>query len=114
MTLTLPPESWGPAVRLFAEVVLAPRLSAIEIERGIVREEILEDLDDEGRQIDADNLVRQLVYGSHPLGFSITGSLAQLERFDRAMLRRHHARHYTAANAVLCFAGPMSPRECFR
>ena len=31
--------------------------SAIEIERGIVREEILEDLDDEGRQIDADNLV---------------------------------------------------------
>jgi predicted Zn-dependent peptidase len=114
MNLTLPPESLGPATQLFAEVVKTPRLSAIETERGIVREEILEDLDDEGRQIDADNLVRELVYGPHPLGYSITGSLQQLERFDRAMLRRHHARHYTAANAVLCFAGAVSPRECLR
>src|SRR2546423_8389669 len=114
MTLTLPPESWGPAVRLFAEVVLAPRLSAIEIERGIVKEEILEDLDDEGRQIDTDNLVRELVYGDHPLGFTITGSLAQLARFDRSMLRRHHARHYTAENAVLSFAGAVDADHCFR
>ena len=82
--------------------------------RGIVREEILEDLDEEGRQIDADNLVRELVYGSHPLGFTITGSLAQLDRFDRPMLRRHHARHYTANNAVLCFAGAVDPDSCFR
>ncbi|HEX9295542.1 MAG TPA: pitrilysin family protein [Polyangiaceae bacterium] len=113
MNLTLPPESLAEAVALFAEVVKEPRFSAIEIERGIVREEILEDLDDEGREIDADNLVRQLVYGAHPLGFTITGSLAQLSRFDRPMLRRHHARHYTAKNAVICFAGAVTPRRCF-
>jgi len=114
MNLNLPPESLSAAIRLFADVVLAPRLSAIEIERGIVREEILEDLDDEGRQIDADNLVRELVYGAHPLGFTITGSLAQLVRFDRPMLRRHHARHYTTENAVLSFAGAVKPDPCFR
>ncbi|HKQ71590.1 MAG TPA: pitrilysin family protein, partial [Polyangiaceae bacterium] len=114
MNLTLPPESVGKAIALFAEVVDEPRFSAIEIERGIVREEILEDLDDEGRQIDADNLVRELVYGTHPLGFTITGSLAQLARFDRRMLRRHHARHYTAKNAVLCFGGAIDPDDCFR
>jgi predicted Zn-dependent peptidase len=114
MNLAMPPDSLGAAFATFAEVVKAPRFSAIEIERGIVREEILEDLDEEGRQIDADNLVRDLVYGSHPLGFTITGSLAQLDRFDRAMLRRHHARHYTANNAVLCFAGAVDEDRCFR
>jgi predicted Zn-dependent peptidase len=114
MNLTLPPESLAEAVGLFAEVVRRPRFSAIETERGIVREEILEDLDDGGHQIDADNIVRELVFGSHPLGFSITGSLDQLRRFDRPMLRRHHARHYTAKNAVLCFAGSVRAAACFR
>jgi predicted Zn-dependent peptidase len=114
MNMALPPESLADATAVFAEVVKAPRFSAIETERGIVREEILEDLDDEGRQIDADNLVRELLYGSHSLGFSITGSLAQLERLNRPMLRRHHARHYTAENAVLCFAGAAQPKSCFR
>ena len=93
MSLSLPPESLPRATAIFAEVVAKPRFSAIEIERGIVREEILEDLDEEGRQIDADNLVRELVYGTHPLGFTITGSLEHLAKFDRAMLRKHHARH---------------------
>jgi predicted Zn-dependent peptidase len=114
MSLSLPPESLARATAIFAEVVEEPRFSAIEIERGIVREEILEDLDEDGRQIDADNLVRELVYGTHPLGFTITGSLDQLARFDRAMLRRHHARHYTAENAVLCFSGAVRPEACLR
>jgi len=114
MNLTMPPQSLEKATALFAEVVREPRFSSIEIERGIVREEILEDLDDEGRQIDADNLVRELIYGGHPLGFTITGSLDQLARFDRSMLRRHHVRHYAAENAVLCFAGAIKPEVCFR
>jgi predicted Zn-dependent peptidase len=114
MNLTLPPDSLEDATALFAEVVREPRFSAIEIERGIVREEILEDLDDERRQVDADNLVRELVYGPHPLGFTITGSLDQLSRFDRSMLKRHHLRHYSAANAVLCFSGAVRPAACFR
>ncbi len=114
MNLSMPPDSLGAAFATFAEVVKAPRFSAIETERGIVREEILEDLDEDGRQIDADNLIRELVYGAHPLGFTITGSLAQLDRFDRGLLRRHHARHYTASNAVLCFAGAVDPDRCFR
>jgi predicted Zn-dependent peptidase len=114
MNLTMPPDSLAKATALFAEVVQAPRFSSIETERGIVREEILEDLDDEGRQIDADNLVRELVYGDHPLGFTITGSLDQLARFDRPMLKRHHLRHYAAENAVLCFGGAVRADACFR
>jgi predicted Zn-dependent peptidase len=104
-SLTLPPESLDEACALFGEVLSQPAFLDIDIERGIVLEEILEDLDDEGRQVDADNLSRALIYGDHPLGFTITGSDVQVGRFDSAMLRRHHARHYTTDNAVLVFSG---------
>jgi predicted Zn-dependent peptidase len=103
--LTLPPETLDEACALFGEVLACPAFLDIDIERGIVLEEILEDLDDEGRQVDADNLTRELIYGSHPLGFTITGSEAHVRSFDEPTLRRTHARHYTADNAILAFAG---------
>jgi len=105
MTVSVPPTNLLRVLSLLGEVAVAPRFSDIEVERGIVREEILEDLDDEGRDIDADNLARALIYGDHPLGFTITGGIEALGRFDERMLRAHHGRHYTGENAVLCVAG---------
>jgi predicted Zn-dependent peptidase len=115
MSVSVPPVSLEPVLSLLGEVTTAPRFSAIEVERGIVREEILEDLDDDGRDIDADNNARALMYERHPLGYTITGGIDAIERFDEAMLRAHHARHYTAANAVLCLAGRIGdPDACLR
>lgn len=115
MSVSVPPVSLPRVLELLGEVTAAPRFSSIEVERGIVREEILEDLDDDGRDIDADNNVRALMYDKHPLGFTITGELDAIDRFDEPMLRAHHARHYTAANAVLCVAGRIGdPDACMR
>jgi predicted Zn-dependent peptidase len=108
-SLTLPPESLDDACGLFGEVVSQPAFLDIDIERGIVLEEILEDLDDEGRQVDADNLSRALIYRDHPLGFTITGSESHVRSFDEESLRAWHARHYTTGNTVLVFAGPVEP-----
>lgn len=105
MTVSVPPKNLARVLDLLGEVTLAPRFGEIEVERGIVREEILEDKDDDGREIDGDNLSRALLYGKHPLGFTITGGVENLDRFDEPLLRAHHARHYTTANAVLCLAG---------
>jgi predicted Zn-dependent peptidase len=105
MSVAVPPANLQPVLALLAEVTVAPRFTEIEVERGIVREEILEDLDDDGRDVDADNIARALMYDKHPLGFTITGGLDQLARFDEPLLRAHHARHYTGENAVLCVAG---------
>ncbi|WP_437785031.1 M16 family metallopeptidase [Sorangium sp. So ce1097] len=114
MSISVPPANLDPVLALLGEVATSPRFTAIEVERGIVREEILEDLDDEGRDIDADNNARALMYERHPLGFTITGGIDALDRFDEPMLRAHHARHYTAANAVLCVAGRFDPDACAR
>ena len=104
-SLTLPPESLDAATGLFGEVLARPAFLDIGIEQGIVCEEILEDLDDEGRQVDADNLSRALIYPSHPLGYTITGTEERVRSFDEPGLRAHHARHYTASSSVLAFSG---------
>jgi predicted Zn-dependent peptidase len=112
-SLTLPPESVAEACALFGEVLSQPAFLDMDIEKGIVIEEILEDLDDEGRQVDADNLSRALIYGDHPLGFTITGSEAQVRSFDETALRRWHDRHYSADNSVLVFAGAVDAEATF-
>lgn len=110
-SVTLPSETLADSTSLFADVLMTPTFADIEIEKEIVCEEILEDLDDEGRMIDADNLSRQLIYGDHPLGYTITGDEDQVRSFDREMLTTHHARHYNAANSVLAFSGAVDPDE---
>ncbi len=112
-SVTLPSESLREATLLFGEVLRDPTFADIEIEKEIVCEEILEDLDDEGRQIDADNLSRELIYPSHPLGYTITGDEKRVRSFDLPMLRDHHAKHYTAASSVLAFSGKVDFDEAF-
>jgi predicted Zn-dependent peptidase len=113
-SVTLPQESVEAACRLFGEVLTDPGFFDIEMEKGIVCEEILEDLDDEGRQVDADNLCRALLYPSHPLGFTITGDADRVRSFDEEMLRTHHARHYNVANTVLAFSGNVTSESARR
>ena len=100
-----PPSSLAASMALLGEVVAAPRLGEIDVERRIVREEILDDLDETGRQVDPDNVVRALMFGDHPLGFPITGPLEALERFEEGMLRAHLDRYWVAENSVLAIAG---------
>jgi predicted Zn-dependent peptidase len=113
-SLTLPPESLDAASGLFGEVLSEPAFLDIDIERGIVIEEILEDLDDEGRQVDADNLSRALIYKDHALGFTITGTEEHVRSFDEARLRACHRRHYTTDNAVLVFSGAVDEELALR
>jgi predicted Zn-dependent peptidase len=108
-SLVLPPESLDEACALFGEVLSQPAFLDIDVERGIVAEEILEDLDDEGRQIDADNVSRALIYGDHPLGYTITGTEQHVRSFTEDMLRRWHRQHYTSDNAALVFSGRVDP-----
>jgi predicted Zn-dependent peptidase len=110
-SVTAPGESVAETSRLFGDVLARPTFNDIEIEKAIVCEEILEDLDDEGRQVDADNLSRELIYPTHPLGYTITGDEKRVRSFDLPMLRAHHARHYNAANSVLAFSGAVDPDE---
>lgn len=113
-SLTLPPENVVEGVSLLAEVLQSPRLVDLKTEKQIIREEILEDLNEDGEQIDVDNVSRELLYPSHPLGFSIPGPLDNLKRFETEHLRNHHGTHYTARNSLICVAGAFDSDEVAR
>jgi len=108
--VTVPPRALTDVVELLGEVCREPIFDAIDVERGIVREEILESLDARGRRTAPDDLLRELAFPRHALGYPITGTLDTLASFDRGALRRCHRRHYTS-HAVVTVAGNFSRRE---
>lgn len=111
LSLSLPASQLEEGLSRLAEIVAAPVFADFEVEKKILREELLDDLDDEGRDIDIDNFARKQIFGAHPLGQSITGPLENVMRFSIDDLRRHHQRHYTARNAALAIAGAFSADE---
>jgi predicted Zn-dependent peptidase len=109
MAVAVPPRSLAEVLPLFAEVYQRPIFSGIDIEKAIIREEQLEGVDEDGRRIDADELIREQCFADHALGRPIVGTRERLDGFDRAALERHHAGLYVGANTVLCVAGPVDP-----
>lgn len=107
--MTVPPSSTAAAARLLAECCLEPLMTGLDVEREVIREEILDTLDVDGADLDLDVLSRRVLWPNHPMGRSITGPLHNLDRFTEAQARRHHARTFVALNGVLIIAGPGEP-----
>lgn len=105
--VTLPADALEPALAALAGLVDAPLFLGLDVEKKIVREEILEGLDEDGRMIDADDLLHRAVFGAHPLGHPLAGTEANLDRFTAADLEGWHRRHHGARNMVLSVAGPV-------
>lgn len=106
---TVPPEHAEQAVRVLGDMLSAPTFQDLEIERRILREELLDGLDEHGANIDPGDAARRLVFAPHALGMPIAGTLENLERFGVEDLRRHLRRHYGARNLVLCASGDVDP-----
>lgn len=105
--LGVPPEAVTEGCRLLGSLLTQPAFSQLEVEKSIVREEVLEDLDEKLRLANPDLLFRRMVFGKHPLGQPLTGTLRNLERFTLAHLRQHLARHYRAGNMVVAVCSPL-------
>jgi predicted Zn-dependent peptidase len=114
IAISCPPESFEATLALFSRVYTEPLLDGIDVERGIIREEILEDLDEDGRLVDDYALLRSTAFPGHPLGYPVVGSVRQIERLDVPDLRKHHERHYVGAGTVIAVAGPIDPDDVVR
>ncbi len=92
---------------ILGDMIRRPLLREMDVEREIILEEILDEVDGDGRDIDADNLSKRLAFGTHPLGFKIAGTPEIIRSLREEDVRAHHARFYVGANLVLCVAGPV-------
>jgi len=79
----------------------------MEVERRILREEILEGLDNQGRSIDIDNISHRVIFGDKGLGLPIEGTLKNLERMTVSQLEKHREEYLVGTNGVISIAGPM-------
>jgi predicted Zn-dependent peptidase len=109
---TVHPQFVGEATEILASMFRAPRFLDIDVERSIILEEVLDALDERGREIDLDTISHQEAFPEHALGQSIDGPRKNLKRFSRADLQAHRRRFYGARNMVVCFSGRIDPEAC--
>jgi predicted Zn-dependent peptidase len=105
------PGELGTGLAILGELLRRPLLREMDVEREVILEEILDEVDADGRDIDPDNLSKRLAFGRHPLGFKIAGTPEIVRRLSEREVRAHHARFYTGSNLVLSVAGPVRPSE---
>lgn len=103
----LHPERIAEGAALFASMLRRPLLSDLEIERRIILEEALEDLNERGEEVNPDNLTARLLWPGHPLSLPTIGTGDSIRGIGPEALRRHHAAFYAPENTVLVVAGPV-------
>jgi predicted Zn-dependent peptidase len=106
--VTLVPALLDGGLDLFGELFTRPRFADLELERQLILEELNEDYDERGAEINSADLARGLLFADHPLAQRIIGPPENVERFTAEDVRRHFARYYCAANSILVAAGPVA------
>lgn len=107
----LHPGRLAEGARLFAAMLRRPRLGELEVERKIILEEAMEDLNEKGELINPDYLTGQLLWPGHPLSLPTIGTLEGIRALTLADLRRYLERYYSPANMVLTLAGAVAHAE---
>lgn len=104
-SLALPRPTVLEGIDRLGEIVRSPLYLDLEVEQKILEEELLEGLDEGGRDIDVDVVSREQLFPEHALGYKITGPLSNVQGFTVDDLREHHEAFYGAENIVLAIAG---------
>lgn len=105
------PDHFSAGIELFASMMQRPLFNDIDMERRVILEEAMGDLNENGRQINSDNIVATLLFPNHPLGLPTVGNRPAIERLSLRQLRQHHATYYTPFNSVLAVAGPVDHQQ---
>jgi predicted Zn-dependent peptidase len=107
------PEKATEAVKIFSSMLLRPTMPGIDIEKRIITEEALEDINERGEQINLDNLASNLLWPNHPLGMPTVGTLGTIDGFTEQDLRDHMEKYYIPSNAVIVAAGRIDTASFF-
>jgi len=101
------------AMNLFSEFFLAPTFPDIELERGIILEECLEDLNEKGVDVDINNLACKLLYPDNALARPTIGTEESIRGISLEDLKSHYSQFYTPANMILVVAGCVDHNNFF-
>src|SRR6202045_4284936 len=99
------------AVDLVADVVLRGRCAAddVELERDVVLEEIA--MRDDDPEDTLGDVFLSAMFGEHPVGRPVIGSVESVSSMTRAQLHSFHARRYIPERMVVAVAGNVEHDE---
>lgn len=92
---------------VLGDMLAAPRLVEIDTERQIILEEMLDEVDERGRDIDVDNLAKATLFRGNGLANKIAGTPRSVRSIALEDLEGHHRQMYVGGNLVLACAGPV-------
>jgi predicted Zn-dependent peptidase len=101
----LHPDHIGDGLQLLSSMLRQPLLKDMEIERKIILEEALEDLNQDGQEISPDQLIARLLWPDHPLSQPTIGLQTSIAAIGPEDLRDHHRSYYSPPNIVIALAG---------
>jgi predicted Zn-dependent peptidase len=105
------PDGVRVALEILGDMLSRPRLVQLETEKKIILEEMLDEVDDRGRDIDVENLSKRLLYGRHPLALKIAGTPETVKALTARQVRRHFEAAYVTGNMVVAVTGPVKHRR---
>ena len=103
--LTSHPHYITEGIGLFSEMFTSPNFADIETEKQIILEEILNEHNEKGENINIDDLSFLLLWPNDGLGFSTLGPNKNVLKFTKEDIQSFFHTYYTASNMVLCIAG---------
>jgi predicted Zn-dependent peptidase len=92
-------------LRMTADIVLNSTFPKTELQREleVIRQEAIEY--EEDPQESSSDLLDRAIWGDHPMGMPVIGTVEQHRRFTRDDLVRHVRSHYVAGKTVVAAAG---------
>lgn len=102
------------AIALLCDMLGAPRFEGLDVEKDVLREELLELVNEDGIEIDADNLSAKRLFRGHVLARTIEGTLDTLDSFDLRAVKRFHKEAFGPEHTVVSVAGPVVHEEVVR
>lgn len=102
------------AMELFSEFFTEPTFPGIDIEREVILEEYLEEINGEGKNIDINYHACRLLYQGASLAMPIIGTEATIRSIDEKMLRDYFYKYYVPGNMILVAAGCVAHEDFLR
>jgi predicted Zn-dependent peptidase len=94
-------------MELFAEFFTEPTFPQIDLEREIILEECLEELNEKGENVDIDNLACKLLYQGSSLAMPTIGTEETIKSINLEMLKDYFYNYYQTRNMILVGSGPI-------
>ena len=104
---TARPKNLGAVLDLVGAVLGRPTFADVAAERRIIAEELRDEVDERGRDVDVDNVARRARFGERGLGLKVGGLPKVIAGLTERQCQRWHEAHYRPGNMALAVAGPV-------